>query len=252
MHNDLVCLLSKSGQAIKEFRAITEVVESGEWHGVHIYKEKPVAGVHNPISVQDVINTLNYFHLPPDDVSGMMAIVIAGRDPYSDELQSGWAFGAYQIIWEEKHKTREDGSKKIEKVPRENRLMLWAQKMDKVRFNLGGEIRESYYYRVQPVYNGQVVDRYISTQALRREILGDTLIHEIGHHVDLWHYGRYIANDTDRARAEKYAEAYALAHTKKTRDMPEFATIIDGTYQAATPEPDNAEQQTSQQEVKQP
>lgn len=251
MHNDLVCLLSKSGQDIKEFRKIAEVAESGEWHGVPIYKEKPVPGVHNPLSVQDVINALNYFHIPPDDVSGIMAIIISGRDPYSDELQSGWAFGAYQIIWEEKHKAREDGSKKIEKMPRENRLMLWAQKMDKVRFNLGGEIRESYYYRVQPVYNGQVVDRYISTHALRREMLGDTLIHEIGHHVDLWHYGRYIANEADRARAEKYAEAYAQAHTKKTRDMAEFATIIDGTYQAPASTQDDSEEQIEQQEVKQ-
>ena len=241
--HDIACLLQQEGQAIKQFREIKSIEEQDEWQGVPIYKETPEEGIHNPVTVQDVINSLNYFNMSPDDLNGIMSIIIAGRSPYSDELHSGWAFGAYQVIWEERYKKRDDGTKAITKNPKENRLILWGQKINKVRFNLGGEIREAYYYRVQPIYEGRVVDRYISVKALRREILGDTLIHEIGHHVDIWHYGRYVGNSKDRARAEKFAESYANAHAKAKREKPEFDTIIDGTYQA----PQQAQQQQGQE-----
>lgn len=231
--NDLLCLVQGRTGEVNKFQPIGKVIEEGEWNSIPIYKEAPQAGVHNPITVQDVVNSINYFGLSPNDLEGLMNIIISGRSPYSDELNSGWAFGAYQVIWEETSEINEKGRRIWTKRPKENRLVLWGQKIDKVRFNLGGEIREGYYYRVQPIYQGQAIDRYISVKALRREILGDTLIHEIGHHVDIWHYGRYIGNSKDRAKAEKFAETYAKSHAAKKRDMPEFETLIDGTYQPA-------------------
>lgn len=260
--NDLLCLVQGRTGAVNKFQPIGNVIETGEWNSVPIYKEAPEAGIHNPITVQDVINSITYFNLSPTDLDGLMNIVIAGRSPYSDELNSGWAFGAYQVIWEEKSELNKEGRRVWTKLPKENRLVLWGQKIDKVRFNLGGEIREGYYYRVQPIYQGQAIDRYISVKALRREILGDTLIHEIGHHVDIWHYGRYIGGAKDRAKAEKFAETYAKSHAAKKRELPEFETIVNGTYQTpqnsqGTPaegveQPQAPQQTTPPQNVQQP
>ena len=250
--NDLLCLVQGRTGAVNKFQTIGKIAEEGEWNGIPIYKEAPEAGIHNPITVQDVINSITYFNLSASDLDGLMNIVIAGRSPYSDELNSGWAFGAYQVIWEEKSSLNEEGRRVWTKTPKENRLVLWGQKIDKVRFNIGGEIREGYYYRVQPIYQGQAIDRYISVQALRREILGDTLIHEIGHHVDIWHYGRYVGGKKDRAKAEKFAEAYAKSHAEKKRELPEFETIVNGTYQppqgAQQAPGDSAEQQPGQEQ----
>jgi len=261
--NDLLCLVRKrAGVAADAFKTASKMSDEGSWHNIPIYKEVPEAGIHNPIEIQDVLNTLYYFQVSPKDLEGLMSIVIAGRSPYSDELNSGWAFGAYQVIWEQKLQKNKDGQKSITKIPKENRLILWGQKLDKVRFNLGGKIREGYYYRIQPFYQGQMIDRYISVKALRREILGDTLVHEIGHHVDIWHYGRYVGNSKDRAKAEKFAEAYSKAKAKEKREKPEFDTIVDGTFQipqnsrSAMPKEQqkqgDAPKQNEQQQVVQP
>lgn len=245
--NDIVCLVAGRTSEVSKFKPIGTISEEGEWSEIPIYKEVPQAGIHNPITVQDVINSLSYFNISPSDLDGIMSIIISGRSPYSDELNSGWAFGAYQVIWEEKSHIAEDGKRKWTKSPKQNRLILWGQKIDKVRFNLGGEVREGYYYRIQPVYQGSTIDRYISVKALRREILGDTLVHEIGHHVDIWHYGRYVGNKSDRAKAEKFAEAYARSHAKEKRERQEFEKVVDGTYQSSE-QPQESQQGTEQPE----
>ena len=250
--NDVFCLVRKrAGVAANSFKTVSKISDEAEWNGIPIYKEVPEAGIHNPIEIQDVLNALYYFQISPKDADGLMSIVISGRSPYSDELNSGWAFGAYQVIWEQKLQ-KQDGKKSIIKVPKENRLILWGQKLDKVRFNLGGEIREGYYYRIQPFYHGQAIDRYISVKALRREILGDTLVHELGHHVDIWHYGRYVGNSKDRAKAEKFAEAYSKAKAKEKREKPEFDLIVDGTFQIPQKAKKAVPQEQGNQQIQEP
>jgi len=243
---DVICLFSNEPGKSSEFRPLGRAEETGEWNGIQIIKEVPEKGHHNPITVQDLITALDFFGIPPEDVNGLDAIVISGRSPYTDELNSGWAFGAYQVIWEERRGQTKDGRVVPKKTPKENRLILWAQKIEKVQFNVGGELREGYYYRVQPIYNGRAVDRYISVRALRREILGDTIAHEIGHHVDIWHYGRFVKNASDRKKAEKFAESYSELHTRNKVNLAEFESIIDGTYAnrqgeqgAVNPQPQN-------------
>lgn len=211
-----------------DFKPLKQIVENGEWNGIPIVKEAPDPGMHNPITVQDVINSLNFFAIPASDVQGLAVIIISGRSPYSDEMNAGWAFGAYQVIWEETRDVDPTGKRRLVRKPRQNRLILWAQQIDLVRFNVGGEVRQGYYYRVQPNYQGQKVDRYLSVRAMRREILGDTLIHEIGHHVDIWLYGRYIESSKDRAKAEKYAEQYSKAYGKNKVNTAEFEAILEG------------------------
>lgn len=227
---DVLCLIKQEGGSAAEFKPIGKAEETGEWHGIPIVKETPEQGYHNPITVQDLVATLNFLGISPEDTTGINVIVIAGRSPYTDELNSGWAFGAYQVIWQEQPQKNKQGRIVTKKMPKENRIILWAQKIEKVQFNVGGELREGFYYRVQPVYHGQSVDRYISVRALRREILGDTIAHEIGHHVDIWHYGRMVKSSSDRRKAEKFAESYAELHTRKKVNQADFESIIDGTY----------------------
>jgi hypothetical protein len=256
-HNsDIICLTKKKSSvkatATEGFKPVGQIIERGEWAGIPIVKEKPDVGHHNPITVQDVINSLNYFGMSKDDIQGLQVIIISGRSPYTDELGASWAFGAYQVLWEQQA-VRDKKTKKIKRTntPKENRLILWAQKMDLIQFNLGGEMRQGYYYRIQPTMGGQQVDRYISVKALRREVLGDTVLHEIGHHVDIWHYGRFIKTEKDRAKAETFAEKYSAAMSKGKIDNSAFEDIINGTYESSgqipsqlpteTPEPEQVE-----------
>ena len=244
--SDVLCLTRKAvslkddqgNQEVTEFKPVQNVIEQGDWNGIPIVKEAPAPGFNNPVNIQDVKTALDFFAVPREDLEGIQLIILSGRSPYSDEMKAGFAFGAYQVIWEEKADVDPETKKtSTKRTPKQNRLIIWAQKVDLVRFNLGGEVRQAYYYRVQPEYQGAKVDRYISVRALRREILGDTLIHEIGHNVDIWQYGRYVANSQDRAKAEKFAEAYARAHNKGKWDKPEFDSIVDGTYAQGTEAP---------------
>jgi hypothetical protein len=233
--SDVLCLaktsLKNNSGANASFAPIGKVIEQGEWAGIPIVKEQPDPGYHNPITVQDVINCLNYFGMSREDIQGLQVMIISGRSPYTDELGASWAFGAYQVLWEETSE-RDPNSKKFRKKrePKENRLILWAQKIDLIQFAIGGEMRQGYYYRVQPTMEGRQVDRYLSAKALRREVLGDTVLHEIGHHVDIWHYGRFIASSKDRAKAETFAEKYSAALARGKIDKPAFEDIINGTY----------------------
>ena len=236
--SDVLCLakatLKNEAGAATSFAPVGKVIEQGEWGGIPIVKEQPDKGYHNPVTVQDVINCLNYFGMSREDIQGLQIMIISGRSPYTDELGASWAFGAYQVLWEEMSE-RVPNTKKFKKqrTPKENRLILWAQKMDLIQFNIGGEMRQGYYYRVQPTMEGRQVDRYLSIKALRREVLGDTLLHEIGHHVDIWHYGRFIENSRDRAKAETFAEKYSAALARGKVDKPAFEDIINGTYQSS-------------------
>jgi len=213
-----------------------EVEDSGSWRGVPIVLEKGVSGFDNPITIADVIAVFELFSMSEADLKGLDSIIISGK---SNNVEN-WAFGAYLVVWDD-FEIEENGIVKKARVAKEKNIVLFAQKFDRISFMWDGDKREGNYYRIHPMAGNEQMDRYISKRTLRQEVLGNTLCHEIGHHVDVFYYGRNFLQEDDMSKSEFFASSYASARAKGRLETEEFITLVDGDYILNLSEIDNRE-----------
>jgi len=170
-------------------------------YGVPIIKMKVTKkGVRNPITPEQIKKAYEFFKVPQDHFKGLKEIII------SNELTSKkWAFGTYNI-------------KKKGKELLENRITIWCQKEEM----MNGELR----YRVTPSnVSGPL---FLTSGRFHYEILGDTIIHELGHHFDLWINEKPIGGTGWVARAESFAEKYTRSFVAIKRRSEEFLDLMTG------------------------
>lgn len=226
--NDVISFTNTSSFVIVPASSKKKYEEEVTWGGVlRIVKEKPIKGYDNPISPKDVFDVLDIFGMSSDDVSDIGKIILSAKAP---DPKNKWSFGIYQVVWETKKQKTEDGKEESVLVPKDNFIVIWAQKLDKIEFEWEGLVQQGEYYKIRPIIDGETKDTYISRHGLRNEILGNTLFHEIGHHVDIWHYGRDVEKKGAIDQAEAFASAYALARTEKAIDSDEYKQIVNEEY----------------------
>jgi hypothetical protein len=170
-------------------------------YGIPIIKMKVTAkGIRNPITPEQVKAAYEFFKVPKDHFGGLKEIVISNELPAKK-----WAFGTYHI-------------KKKAKELLENGITIWAQKEEM----MNGELR----YRVTPSnVSGPL---FLTSSRFHYEILGDTAIHELGHHYDLWINEKPIGGTGWVARAENFAEKYTRSFTAIKRRSEEFLDLMTG------------------------
>lgn len=168
-------------------------------YGVPIIKLDIKEGdVENPITPEMIIAAYKFFKVPEDHFKHLKEIII------SDEIPSKkWAFGTYDI-------------KKKGKELLDNHITIWAQKVVMMNNEKRYEIRPS----------NVPGPMYLTSSRFHYEILGDTIIHELGHHYDLWINEGPIGVNGWVARAETIAEKYARSFTAIKRRSDEFLSIM--------------------------
>lgn len=170
-------------------------------YGVPIIKlEVTKKGIRNPITPEQIKAAYEYFKIPQDHFKKLKEIIISNELPGKK-----WAFGTYHI--------QKKGDELLD-----NGITIWAQKEE----IMNGELR----YRVTPSnVNGPL---FLSSARFHYEVLGDTVIHELGHHFDLWINEKTIGGPGWVARAETFAEKYARSFVSIKRRSEEFLNIMTG------------------------
>lgn len=154
--------------------------------------------VRNPITTDQIKQIYKFFGIPKEHFKGLKEIVIADQIP-----EDKWAFGTYNI--------KKKGNELLE-----NRITIWAQKI-KV---MNGEVRYVIYPSNVP---GPL---FLKSERFFYEILGDTIIHELGHHYDLWINESPMGGAGWVIRAENAAERYVRSFSAIKRRSEEFLSIM--------------------------
>jgi hypothetical protein len=177
-----------------------KIEEKGKIHNIPIIKMAidDDSEVRNPITIKNVIEAYIFFGIPKEHFKGLKEIVISNEIP-----KDKWAFGTYNI-------------KKKENKYIDNRITLWAQKV-KI---MNGEIRYEIYPSNIP---GPL---FLKSERFFYEILGDTIIHELGHHYDLWINKSPMGGNGWVIRAENIAEKYTRSFTAIKRRSEDFLSIM--------------------------
>jgi hypothetical protein len=154
--------------------------------------------IRNPITPEQIKQAYKFFGVPKEHFKGLKEIVINNEIP-----NDKWAFGTYNI--------KKKNNKLIE-----NRITVWAQKIRIVN----GEIRYVIYPSNVP---GPL---FLKSERFFYEILGDTIIHELGHHYDLWINESPMGGAGWVIRAENAAEKYVRSFSAIKRRSEEFLSIM--------------------------
>lgn len=154
--------------------------------------------IDNPITPEMIIDAFKYFKIPEDHFKGLEEIVISNELP-----EKKWAFGTYNI--------RKKNKKLID-----NRITIWAQKV----VIMNGEKR----YMITP--SNVPGPMYLTSARFHYEILGDTIIHELGHHFDLWINESPMVANGWIVRAENFAEKYTRSFVAIKRRSEEFLNFM--------------------------
>jgi hypothetical protein len=152
----------------------------------------------NPITIDNIKETYKFFGIPKEHFKGLKEIVITDEIPLEK-----WAFGTYNI--------KKKGTKFLD-----NRITIWAQTI-KI---MNGEIRYVIYPSNVP---GPL---FLKSERFFYEILGDTIIHELGHHYDLWINESPMGGSGWVIRAENAAEKYVRSFSAIKRRSEEFLSIM--------------------------
>jgi len=177
-----------------------KVEEKGKIYNIPIIKMavEDDSKIRNPITIDQVIEAYKFFGIPKEHFKGLEEIIISNEAP-TDK----WAFGTYNI-------------KKKDNKYINNRITLWAQKVA----IMNGEIRYEIYPSNVP---GPL---FLKSERFYYEILGDTIIHELGHHYDLWINESPIGGNGWVIRAENIAEKYTRGFSAIKRRSEEFLSIM--------------------------
>ncbi|MCK9440913.1 MAG: hypothetical protein M0Q13_05780 [Methanothrix sp.] len=176
-----------------------KVQEKDKIYGVPIIKMTiGNENIRNPITIDNIKESYKFFGIPKEHFKGLKEIVITDEIP-TDK----WAFGTYNI--------RKKGDKYID-----NRITIWAQSIK----TTDGEIRYIIYPSNVP---GPM---FLKSERFFYEILGDTIIHELGHHYDLWINESPMGGSGWIIRAENAAEKYVRSFSAIKRRSEDFLSIM--------------------------
>jgi len=177
----------------------SKVEAKGKIYGVPIIKMSMGNNdIRNPITIENIKDAYNFFGIPKEHFKGLKEIVITDEAPTEK-----WAFGTYNI--------KKQSSKLID-----NRITIWAQAI-KI---MNGEIRYVIYPSNIP---GPL---FLKSERFFYEILGDTIIHELGHHYDLWINESPMGGAGWVVRAENAAEKYVRSFSAIKRRSQDFLSMM--------------------------
>lgn len=176
-----------------------KVQEKDKIYGIPIIKmTMGDENIRNPITIENIKESYKFFGIPKEHFKGLKEIIITDEIPTEK-----WAFGTYNI--------RKKGNKYID-----NRITIWAQSIK----TMDGEIR----YVIYPSnVSGPL---FLKSERFFYEILGDTIIHELGHHYDLWINESPMGGAGWVIRAENAAEKYVRSFSAIKRRSEDFLTIM--------------------------
>jgi hypothetical protein len=177
----------------------SKIEAKGKIYGVPIIKMTMGNNdIRNPITIENIKDAYNFFGIPKEHFKGLKEIVITDEVPTEK-----WAFGTYNI--------KKQSSKLVD-----NRITIWAQTI-KI---MNGEIRYVIYPSNIP---GPL---FLKSERFFYEILGDTIIHELGHHYDLWINESPMGGAGWVVRAENAAEKYIRSFSAIKRRSQDFLSMM--------------------------